>query len=153
LTSDIQRYLRNEPIVARPPTAIYQLRKFVRRHSALAAGLVAVFVVLIPGTITSTREAARAQHAEQTALAERDRAAERLTGRFDNQALVEASIRKTIGETYRDLGLYSEAQRHVERAVDLRRVVLGQENRETLVSMNNLGTLHQDQGAGRATHR
>jgi len=36
LAADIRRYLRDEPIVARRATTAYQLRKFARRHRALA---------------------------------------------------------------------------------------------------------------------
>jgi serine/threonine protein kinase len=39
-----------------------------------------------------------------------DRAAQRITGKFDQQPEVEAAIRDTIGQTYMDLGLYPEAQ-------------------------------------------
>jgi DNA-binding transcriptional regulator YhcF (GntR family) len=48
---DIRRYLNEEPIEARPPSAIYQLRKFARRNRALIAGAAAVFAVLIAGVI------------------------------------------------------------------------------------------------------
>src|SRR5262249_56145107 len=40
LAADIRRHLSHEPIRARPPAALYQQRKFARRHGALvAAGL------------------------------------------------------------------------------------------------------------------
>src|SRR6516164_4091469 len=39
LAADLRRYLHNEPIRARPPSALYQLRKFARRHKALVAGV------------------------------------------------------------------------------------------------------------------
>jgi hypothetical protein len=38
-----------------------------------------------------------------------DRAAARITGKFDRQPEVEAAIRYTIGQTYMDLGLYPGA--------------------------------------------
>ena len=43
LAADIRRYLNHEPVVARPASAGYQLRKYLRRHRAtvgVAAGLV-----------------------------------------------------------------------------------------------------------------
>src|SRR5215471_13081626 len=67
LAADIQRYLNDEPIAARPPSASYQLRKFVRRNKALMAGFATVLVVLIGGVIASTWEATRARRAEQIA--------------------------------------------------------------------------------------
>jgi tetratricopeptide (TPR) repeat protein len=69
LADDIRRYLNDEPIIARPPSATYQLQKFARRHKALVAGMAAVFVALIAGIIASTWEATRARRAEQTATA------------------------------------------------------------------------------------
>src|SRR6516165_211912 len=71
-----------------------------------------------------------------------DRAAARIEGKFENQPLVEASIRQTIGTTYSDLGLYAEAQPHLERSLEIRRRVLGQENPETVRSMWRLAKLH-----------
>ena len=35
--SDIRRYLNDEPIVARPPSTWYQVRKFARRHRGLSS--------------------------------------------------------------------------------------------------------------------
>ena len=74
-----------------------------------------------------------------------DRAAERITGRFAKQPLVEASIRQTIGATYFDLGLYPDAQRQLERALGLRRGVLGEQHPDTLTSMSSLALLYAAQ--------
>jgi eukaryotic-like serine/threonine-protein kinase len=74
LASDIRRYLSDEPITARPPSAIYQLRKFALRHRALVSSLLCILVALLAATVISTREAIRASRAEQSALQERDRA-------------------------------------------------------------------------------
>jgi WD40 repeat protein/predicted Ser/Thr protein kinase len=72
--ADIGRYLKDEPIIARPPSAAYQLQKFARRHTALVVGFAAVLVVLVAGVVTSTwqasvarRERNLARVAEQTA--------------------------------------------------------------------------------------
>jgi tetratricopeptide (TPR) repeat protein/predicted Ser/Thr protein kinase len=69
MAADIQRYLKDEPITARPPSATYQLQKFARRHRTLVAGVAAVFAVLVAGMVVSTWEAARARRAEATATA------------------------------------------------------------------------------------
>ncbi len=54
LAEDIRRHLRDEPILARPPTVLYQLQKLARRHRALAAGTGIALAALIIGLITST---------------------------------------------------------------------------------------------------
>jgi eukaryotic-like serine/threonine-protein kinase len=74
LAADITHYLKDEPILAQPPTTRYQLQKFARRHKAIVAGIAAVFVVLMGGVIVSTWQAVRASRAETAALRDRDRA-------------------------------------------------------------------------------
>src|SRR5580658_732721 len=69
LAADIRRYLHDEPIMARPASATYQLQKFARRHKALVLGVAAVFVVLIAGIVVSPREAARANAESATSRA------------------------------------------------------------------------------------
>jgi eukaryotic-like serine/threonine-protein kinase len=75
-----------------------------------------------------------------------DRAAQRIAGKFDKQPEVEAAIRDTIGQTYIDLGLYPEARKQLEPALDLQRRVLGAENPKTLKTMSRLGGTAQRQG-------
>jgi serine/threonine protein kinase len=75
-----------------------------------------------------------------------DRAAERITGKFERQPEVEASIRNTIGTTYTDLGLYPEAAKQLEGAMDLRRRVLGSQHPDTLRSMSSLAAVYDDEG-------
>src|SRR5262249_52813595 len=54
-----------------------------------------------------------------------DRATAKITGKFDKQPLVEASIRLTIGIAYRELGEYPTAQLHLDAARSLRCRELG----------------------------
>ncbi len=66
---DLQRFLRNEPIRARRPTALQRGRKWVRRHpSVLVAGTV-LLVLLTAGSLVSAwliqREQANTQRAYQ----------------------------------------------------------------------------------------
>jgi len=75
-----------------------------------------------------------------------DRAAARIAGRFDRQPLVEAAIRHTIAETYWGMGLYPEAQRQAERALSLRRRVLGDEHHDTVESMLLLARVYRELG-------
>jgi len=54
LAGDIRRYLADLPIVARPATATYQLRKFARRHKGLVAGVAGIILALGAGVIGTT---------------------------------------------------------------------------------------------------
>jgi hypothetical protein len=51
---DIQRYLNNEPVAARPPSRIYRLQKLVRRNRLTFVAVGAVAAALIIGLGTST---------------------------------------------------------------------------------------------------
>lgn len=74
-----------------------------------------------------------------------DRAAERIKDRFAGQPLIEASIRHSIGGSYFDLDLLSEAQHEIEREVELRRKAQGETSRDTLAAMETLGSIYRDQ--------
>lgn len=52
--ADIQHYLSDRPIAARPVSTLYQMRKFARRNRGLVAGATAAFVMLIAGVIVSS---------------------------------------------------------------------------------------------------
>ena len=80
LAMDLQRYLRNEPVVARPPTAGYRLRKFVRRNKAGVAAAAAVALALAGGAVAATFGMVRASRAE--AVAEQEAAIATRTTEF-----------------------------------------------------------------------
>ena len=67
LAEDVRRFLRDEPIVARPPSAAYQIRKFAKRHKAVFGGVAAVFAVLLVAAVVSSWLAIRARRAEAMA--------------------------------------------------------------------------------------
>ena len=60
LEKDLGRFLRSEPILARPPSALYHARKFIRRNRILVSAAAAVFVVLLAGITVTTAEASLA---------------------------------------------------------------------------------------------
>jgi tetratricopeptide (TPR) repeat protein len=60
LASDMRRYLRDEPIEARPASTFYQFRKFARRNRAMAAGGAIALIGLVFGTAFATWQAVRA---------------------------------------------------------------------------------------------
>jgi len=69
LGADIQHFLSDEPILARPPSRTYQLRKFAKRNRALVAGVVAAFVALTAGSIATAWQAMRAMEGQRLAEA------------------------------------------------------------------------------------
>jgi len=75
-----------------------------------------------------------------------DRAAQNIGGKFDKQPEVEAAIRKTIGSTYMDLGLYAEGRKQLERVLELEKRVYGIENQRTIETMLRLADTEEAQG-------
>ncbi len=90
LAREIQRYLADEAVEARPPSATYRLGKFLKRHkgSVLAASL--VLLALVCGMAGTTVGLIRAEQA-------RAAAAQRAEG--ERQAKVEADTRRREAET------------------------------------------------------
>src|SRR5262249_14917934 len=72
LAADIGRYLRSEPISARPPSLAYQFRKFARRNRWVVTGVAGFLFVLIAGVVVSTMMYLRAEESrgEATAVAQ-----------------------------------------------------------------------------------
>ena len=73
LGADLRRWLEHEPILARPPSALYHLRKFARRHTALVGGVAATVASLAAGLVGTILfafgEARQRERAEQNAQA------------------------------------------------------------------------------------
>ncbi len=74
LASDVRRFLRDEPIVARPASPLYQLEKFARRNRTLVTSAALGTFILIIGATVSTWQAIRATRAEQLAVVRREEA-------------------------------------------------------------------------------
>jgi len=171
--SDIRRYLRNEPIAARPASAWYQGRKFAQRHKATVVGLATAFVLLTVGLIVTSWQAARAR-------AERDRAEkvvafmdEMLRGAGPSVALgrdaailkemmdaaaariekgelkgapgAELKLRGTIGDVYRELAEFKKAAKMLETAPALARSLKRGDSRQTADALALVGILYKDQ--------
>ncbi len=72
LAADLRRFVAHEAILARPPSALYHLRQFSRRHKGLVGGVAATGAALVlglAGTILfAVAEARQRGQAEQSAL-------------------------------------------------------------------------------------
>jgi tetratricopeptide (TPR) repeat protein len=75
-----------------------------------------------------------------------ERATDGIDSGFKDQPEVEAAVRTTIGLSYRALGMLETSSEHLERALELRVAHLGEEHRETLISLNELAVLRIMQG-------
>jgi WD40 repeat protein/serine/threonine protein kinase len=129
LATDIRRHLHNEPVTARPPSAMYKLRKFVGRNRSLVMSAAALLLVLCLGLLgtslgllRASREAGRAQLAERDATGQRDvavAAGEReARAREETQELLYTSDMERAQHAWEanNVGLVLELlQRHKER--------------------------------------
>ena len=85
LADDLQRYLKHEPISARPDTIAYRARKFARRHRTPVILATLALVAVFAGTAGTLIQARTARKQRDAAFRERDRAdriAEFMTGIF-----------------------------------------------------------------------
>ncbi len=64
---DIGRHLKNEPVEAGPPSALYRMRKLVQRNRLAVAAAAVILTLLIAGIAVSTWQAVRATRAEKRA--------------------------------------------------------------------------------------
>src|SRR3984885_156087 len=164
LAADIGRYLRHEPVTAHAPSLPYRARKYVRRHT-LGVGLVAAVVLLLARlSIAQTIELRRIRQERDRA----DRITEFMTNMFkvsdpshsrgndvrvreildkassqvlsglDKDPLDQARLMGGVGDVYRNLGLYPQAESLLRRALASQTRLLGDKNEDTLKSMSSL---------------
>ncbi len=93
LALDVQRYLADETVVARPPSSAYRFQKLVRRNKLAFGAAGAVACALLLGIIATTWQAVRATHAKREALA-----AEQEQARLRIAAEEEAARSKKIAQ-------------------------------------------------------
>ncbi|HVS64932.1 MAG TPA: serine/threonine-protein kinase [Thermoanaerobaculia bacterium] len=176
LAEDVRRHLAGQPVSARPSTAGYRARKFVGRHReavAIAAVLAALLVSLVGfytqrlrnERIEAQREAAKARRVSEfvvdlfevsdpsrsrgetiTARELLDQGQQRLRG-LDAEPAVQAAMMDTIGNVYRTLALYDEAEPLLEGALEQRRrLAAGAPSPDVAESLQSLGRLRAAQG-------
>jgi serine/threonine protein kinase/tetratricopeptide (TPR) repeat protein len=124
LARDIQRYLADEPVEARPPSAGYRLGKFVKRHltAVLAASLVLLALVLgaVASTVFALRErdaGRRATHQAHMAEAAEKRATHQAHVAEESLILLEDALARADpnSESNRDITLRAAVDRLTEK--------------------------------------
>jgi serine/threonine protein kinase/tetratricopeptide (TPR) repeat protein len=74
-----------------------------------------------------------------------DEAARKIDTAFPGEPEQEATVRLAIGSAYESLSLYAKAEPHLQRAWEIRRQVLGEDHRDTLEAMRQVGWICWDQ--------
>jgi serine/threonine-protein kinase len=147
LAADLQHYLQGRPIAARGDSAMYRLRKFVRRNRWTVATAVFVFAVCIAATIISLRQARHALEQATRAQAVRsflvgvfkqaspdqnkgksitahellDAGARQLAENKEDPPEVKADLAEVIAGLYADIGDDERAQSLHEANIDQHR--------------------------------
>ncbi|MBD3237836.1 MAG: tetratricopeptide repeat protein [Candidatus Eisenbacteria bacterium] len=132
LAEDVERHLADQPILARPPSTVYQLRKLVARHRTPFAFGVGLLTVLIGFAITMSvmfgvqrRERLRADAARDRAETE-VRKAERINsflqamlGSVDPEQArgQEVTVREVLDRAAQDIGRELDAEPEVQAAL------------------------------------
>jgi eukaryotic-like serine/threonine-protein kinase len=172
LSADLSRFLEQRTVNAHPPRASYRLKKFIARHKiAFIAATVATLATLAAivgitmGLIVANRERQRAETVSQflqdmllASQPENARgrdttylqgvlktASQRVDKELKDQPEAASSLHYTIALTYKSLGLYEEASKHLESALRLRQEHLGKDHELTAETMSELATLRWQQ--------
>jgi non-specific serine/threonine protein kinase/serine/threonine-protein kinase len=167
LAADVDRYLRDEPVDASPPSAAYRIQKFVRRHKVgVGAGLIvlATLVVGVAGTtiglVRARKEAESARKVSEllvgvfadldpaaqvsqvtSTTSVLDRGVDRIRDELSDQPVVQARLLDTVGTAYRNLGQFDRARPLLEEALLLREEHLGEPTAAVADSCVSLGWL------------
>ncbi|MCG8403702.1 MAG: serine/threonine-protein kinase [Phycisphaerales bacterium] len=83
LNEDVNRYLENQPILAHPPSSLYQLKKLIGRHKVFVASLATVFSSLLAIAIVSSVEHKATLRAKENETSAR-LTSERIAGFLDD---------------------------------------------------------------------
>ncbi|MEZ5351972.1 MAG: serine/threonine-protein kinase [Bryobacteraceae bacterium] len=175
LSRDVDRFLRDEPLEARPDEFRYKLRKFTARNRAplLAAAAVAAALTALIAFFTfrlavardaAVAEAARAQRIQQFMLhlfeggdkeagpADKlevltlvDRSA-RDARLLAADPAAQADLFQTLGEIYHSLGKYPQASEMLDAALEKRRGLPNKAPALVAESVQAVGLLRLDQG-------
>lgn len=174
LGDDIGRFLRIEPLQARPAGWSYRVGKFLRRHRAWTVAAAVVFAV-IAGLVAYSNWRIARERDNAVAEAERTRRVEAFMlnlfdsgdkeagpadslrvatlldrGAHEAQDLghdpaIQADLYGTLGGMYEQLGQYDRAEQLLKAAVDRREALLGSDHEEVASSLLALGLLRIDQ--------
>ena len=101
LEMDLRRYLADEPVVARPPSRAYALRKFVQRNRGPVLSACLVLLALVGGIIGTTWNMVRATTAQAIAVNE---------ARQKEAALLASQVSERNAKEKLRLSLYERAR-------------------------------------------
>jgi len=165
LAADIGRYLKNEPVLAHAPGAVYRARKYIRRHrlavtlASVSALLVVIFAVAqaielrsirrerdradrVTDFLTSMFKVSAPSEARGNTITAReilDRSSDEIERGLDRDPEVRSQLMMVMARTYENLGLFSRAHALLERVLQDRTRRLGANSPKTLQARSQMG--------------
>jgi WD40 repeat protein len=127
LARDVERYLNDEVVEARPPTVGYRVRKFVRRHKGQVLAAAALAVIAMTAVALQLRAAAAirtALAAEMSARATANAALSAAEDRAAEQAVTLAHQEKDTSSRHEVLRLAGVLRQVPDRLTELRQHVI-----------------------------
>jgi serine/threonine-protein kinase len=168
LAQDLQRFREGHPILARPDSPAYRIRRFCGRHRPFVVAA-AVLALALAGAASRERvlrnraelEASKAREVESflisvfnvstpyatqvtdggtvTARELLDRGASRIDSTLAGQPEVQAQLRSVLGRVYGSLGLFDKAAPMLQRSLEQRRSLYGPVHANVAQDLSLLG--------------
>jgi WD40 repeat protein len=141
--ADIERYLADEPVTARPPSARYRLEKAIRRHRVAVAAGAAVFAALLLGLVVAITLYVQAHRARVEA--DRQAGIARTNARRAEASAAEADLQRGVAQQQTRLAESNYTRAETERQdAEHQRAVADQENYAASIAAASL-LLEKDQ--------
>jgi serine/threonine protein kinase/tetratricopeptide (TPR) repeat protein len=170
--TDLEHFLKDEPVTARPPSAGYRFQKLVRRNKLVFAASAAVALAVLSGLFASTwmfvREREARRQSQQVALLLEnmlrgidpsvaqgrdtqllrevlDKTVERVALELKDDPRVQAELFNTVGEVYRAIGQSQMAEQMYRLALSLQGKPSRAEKGRVAKSLDDLAMALKDQ--------
>lgn len=134
-------------VTATVVSLVFALRAAEQRRIAQAEALTAQQVAEFTESILSSVDPKIAGKMDKTLLGFiLDNASARIDRELQDQPLIEARLRHTIGNAYQAAGMYREAEPHLLQAMNVLERVVGEDHPDALEARNRVAVNHMRQG-------
>lgn len=165
LAADLRRWLQHKPVEAHPPSALYQVSRYIRRHRLGAAMTLLLALLLLAFAALQAVELRRvarerdmaariaafmtgmfrvadpseARGNQVTAREILDKASTQIEAGLSGDPETQTQMLMVMGQVYENLGLYDRAESLYRQTAAIRERQLGAENPDTLSAKAAIG--------------
>ena len=174
LAEDVQRYLDDLPVQARPDAWTYRIGKFARRNAAALAATsvvlvsIAALVIFYTARLTAERDVAERERAVAASVSQfmrdvfrvanpsaargnsvtvrevLDAAVKRIDTDLHTEPRLRTQLLVSMGQAYNGLGLWDQSRQLLERAVEQERASFGNSHLELSEALASLATANHN---------